>query len=247
MLNDEVQTAKNMVEHSSQGGAELILHSPELKDSLKKIADILLVLGLHAPSKSLNQQLDLLSSWERDQVGVSESDLLELANTLLYVEGTIAGLVRSNLSDGKIAELNALTRDEAMANNQLASAERLVIEEAEAGLMLVKRALNTFADSNFDKAHIRNITSSLDSVRGGLFVLGFVRASNIVAASIQFVDNMLLSQDLHPAIGHLLETFADAIISLEYYIDAIKMVKDADTSVLGVAEESLSALGFNVS
>jgi len=43
-----------------------------------------------------------------------------------------------------------------------------------------------------------------------------------------------------------LETFADAIISLEYYLDALKLNKNADTSVLQIGEESLQALGYPV-
>ena len=43
-----------------------------------------------------------------------------------------------------------------------------------------------------------------------------------------------------------LETFADAVISLEYYLDAVKTDKKADDSVLEVAEESLEALGHAV-
>jgi hypothetical protein len=33
---------------------------------------------------------------------------------------------------------------------------------------------------------------------------------------------------------------------LEYYLDSVKLDKNADTSVLQVAEESLQALGFEV-
>lgn len=77
-------------------------------------------------------------------------------------------------------------------------------------------------------------------------MLGLPRAAKVLAGCMRFVEDDLLASDQHPAVQHLLETFADAVISLEYYLDAIKLDKAADTGVLQIAEESLQALGFNV-
>ena len=246
VLTDEIHSTKNILERAAQSGAELLSESPELVDTLKKVADILSVVGLVTPSNSLKQEIEKISAWQSSQAPVSADELLVVADTLLYVESTIAGLKNANLSDEKVAQINALARDVAMSNNQIAEAEKIVIDEAESGLALVKRALSAFAESNYDKAHIRNIPGTLDSVRGGMFVLGLPRAANVLAASMRFVEEDLLSGDQHPAVQHLLETFADAVISLEYYLDSLKLDKQADTSVLQIAEESLQALGYSI-
>lgn len=246
VLTDELHSTKNILERAAQGGAELLSESPELLDTLKKVADILAIVGLVAPSNSLKQEIVKITDWQANRTPVSPDELLVVADTLLYVESTIAGLSNANLSDEKVAQINALSRDAAMANNQIAEAEKIVIDEAEAGLVLVKRALSAFAESNFDKGHIRNIVGTLDSVRGGMFLLGLPRAAKVLAGCMRFVEEDLLANDQHPAVQHLLETFADAVISLEYYLDAIKLDKNADTSVLQIAEESLQALGYNI-
>jgi len=246
VLTDELHSTKNILERAAQGGAELLSESPELLDTLKKVADILAIVGLISPSNSLKQEIVKIADWQANRTPVSPDELLVVADTLLYVESTIAGLSNANLSDEKVAQINALSRDAAMANNQIAEAEKIVIDEAEAGLVLVKRALSAFAESNFDKGHIRNIVGTLDSVRGGMFLLGLPRAAKVLAGCMRFVEDDLLANDQHPAVQHLLETFADAVISLEYYLDAIKLDKNADTSVLQIAEESLQALGYNV-
>lgn len=246
VLTDELHSTKNILERAAQGGAELLGESPELLDTLKKVADILAIVGLVAPSNSLKQEIAKISGWQTNNTPVSSDELLIVADTLLYVESTIAGLSNANLSDEKVAQINALSRDAAMANNQIAEAEKIVIDEAEAGLVLVKRALSAFAESNYDKGHIRNIVGTLDSVRGGMFLLGLPRAAKVLAGCMRFVEEDLLANDQHPAVQHLLETFADAVISLEYYLDAIKLDKNADTSVLQIAEESLQALGYTV-
>lgn len=246
VLRDELHSTKNILERAALGGAELLNETPELLETLKKVADILKVVGLVSPSNSLKVEIEKLTRWKTTRAQIAPDELIAVADTLLYVESTIAGLSNANLSDEKVAQINALSRDAAMANNQIAEAEKIVIDEAEAGLVLVKRGLSSFVESNYDKNHISNIAGTLDSVRGGMFVLGLPRAAKVLAGCMSFVEHELMQNEQHPAIQHLLETFADAIISLEYYLDSIKLDKKADTNVLQIAEESLQALGHKV-
>ena len=246
VLTDELHSTKNILERAAQSGAESLSESPELLETLKKIADILAIVGLVSPSNSLKQEIEKISHWQTTSAVVSPADLVSVADTLLYVESTIAGLGKTNLSDEKLAKINALSRDDVMANNQLAEAEKLVIDEVESGLAMVKRALSAFSESNYDKAHISNISATLDSVRGGTFVLGLSRAAKVIAGCIKFIDESLMEDEQQAAIQHMMDTFADAIISLEYYLDNVKVDKNADTDVLRIAEESLEALGYKV-
>jgi hypothetical protein len=246
VLTDELHSTKNILERAAQSGAESLSESPELLETLKKIADILAIVGLVSPSNSLKQEIEKISQWQTTGVVVSPADLVSVADTLLYVESTIAGLGKTNLSDEKLAKINALSRDDVMANNQLAEAEKLVIDEVESGLSMVKRALSAFSESNYDKAHISNISATLDSVRGGMFVLGLSRAAKVTAGCIKFIDESLMEDEQQAAIQHMMDTFADAIISLEYYLDNVKADRNADTDVLRIAEESLEALGYKV-
>lgn len=246
VLSDELRSTKNILERAAQGGPELINDSPELLETLKKVAEILAVVGLVSPSNSLKQEIERIAHWQQTKAAVTADELLGVADTLLYVESSISGLGKINLSDEKLAHINALSRDDVMANSQIAEAEKLVIEEAESGLAMVKRALSAFIESNYDKGHIKNIIGTLDAVRGGMFVLGLPRAAKVVAGCLQFIDESLLQNEQQAAVQHMLETFADAIISLEYYLDSIKLDKNADTSVLQIAEESLEALGYKV-
>lgn len=246
VLTDELHSTKGILERAAQSGAELLDESPELLDTLKKIADILAIVGLVSPSNSLKQEIEKIQRWQASGEAMSSAELLGVADTLLYVESTIAGLGKTNLSDEKLAQINALSRDDVMANNQIAEAEQLVINEVESGLAMVKRALSAFAESNYDKAHIANISATLDSVRGGMFVLGLPRAAKVIAGCMKFIDESLMEDEQQAAIQHMMDTFADAVISLEYYLDNLKVDKKADTDVLRIAEESLEALGYKV-
>ncbi len=246
VLKDELNTIKDVLERASQSGIEGITDFEELIGNLEKVAEILAVVGLVAPSSALKDETKKVKEWKNKPDSVDAKSMIDLADTVLYVESTISGLEMSNLSDEKLTRANSIARKEVIASSQLAEAEMVVLKEAESGLSLVKRALNSFAESNYDRGHIKNVAATLNSVRGGMAVLSLKRASKVVAACVDFVENTLLHNDQPAALQHLLETFADAVIGLEYYLDAVKSDKDAGDDVLEVAEESLEALGHPV-
>ena len=246
VLKDELRTTKDILENASEAGITSLDDCGELIATLGKVADILAVVGLSAASNTLKEEIVKIEAWRNDSDGVDAKALLDVADALLYVESTVSGLEMLNLSDEKLAKVNSLTRREVIAASQLFEAELLVVKEAESGLALVKRALSSFSDSNYDRGHIQNVGATLNSVRGGMIVLNLPRAAAVVVCCIEFIDGSLMQSEQPAALRQLLETFADAIIGLEYFLDAVRTDKDADDGVLEIAEESLQALGYRV-
>ncbi|MGH1374612.1 MAG: pilus assembly protein [Cellvibrionaceae bacterium] len=246
VLTDELRAIKEILENASQASDKGMGEYDELAAHLAKVADILGVVGLVSASNTLKEEITRIEGWIASGEPADGKDLIDVADSLLYVESTVSGLENLNLSDEKLSQANSLARKEVIASSQLAEAENVVFVEAEAGLALVKRALNSFAESNYDHGHIRNVGATLTTVRGGMIMLNLDRASRVIAACVEFIDQTLLVNDQPVAIQQLLETFADAIIGLEYYLDAIKNDRSSDDSVLAIAEESLQALGHRV-
>ncbi|UZJ45472.1 pilus assembly protein [Marinimicrobium sp. C6131] len=247
VLKDELRSTKNILERAAQGGTELLRESPELLETLKKVADILSVVGLISPSNSLKEEIQKIQRWQKSDETIDPEELLAVADTLLYIESSVSGLGKMNLSDERLAKLNATSRDEIIANSQLAEAEELVLEEAESGLAMIKRALTSYAESNYDVGHIKNVATTLNTIRGGMILLNRPRSAAVLHSCSQFIEESLLKSEQPAAVRHMLENFADAIISLEYYIDSLRQDRNTDDSVLQVAEESLAALGYPVS
>ena len=175
---------------------------------------------------------------------MSETVLDETAKTLLFIESTTVSLQNAKLSTDRLAAANEVAQREVVALSELAQAEHVVLKESEAGLNLTKRALNSYSESDYESGHIRNLNKILGGVRGGMIMLDHERAAAAVSSCVQFVDDVLMQPDLPPAVKELLETFADAVISIEYYIDTAMSAPKADESVLRLAEDSLAALGF---
>ena len=121
-----------------------------------------------------------------------------------------------------------------------------MIAEAQASIALVKRAITAYVDANFDVAHISNVGVSLNTVRGGLYILGYARAAEVVKKCSAFVAAHVQESNSGEQRHQLLETLADAVIGLEYYLIELDVSRDVNEDILRVAEDSLLALGYAV-
>ncbi len=242
VLQTEVSSIKNLLETAAQG-MRIIDDVKGFYGSLAKIAETLAIVGLVGPSSILKEELKGIEHWDAEQE-ITEEELQRVAKTLLYVDSAISNL--ETHSAGKGENLAKVSQNEMIASTELAQAERIVFAECEAGISLTKRAITSFSESDFDAGHISNIAKTLNTVRGGLLMLRCERAARVMDRCVEFVEEILLEGE-HPAeINELLETFADAIISVEYFFDTAPSPSRLDESVLQVAEESLAALGYPV-
>ena len=246
-LKIELRAVKESIEFASESrDASTIDSYDEIIVSATKIRDILDVVGLKSAAQTMRQQVDTIKSWQNVGEQADPSDLLDVADAFIYVESVLDSIEKRNFSDEKLIEINGLSRKQMIINSNLADAQLVVLEEAEAGLIMVKRALNSYADSSYDRVHIKNVTKTMNSVRGGMIVLELPRAAAVVASCIQFIEGSLLATNQPAALEHMLETFADALICLEYYLDCLKVDKTTSPDTLIIAEESLAALGYGV-
>ena len=246
VLQVELANTKKVLENASQSSVQKIDDLDGFAGALQKIAEILAIVGFAAPSKTLKEELSRIEKWRDANTEISLDELDEAANTLLYVESSIANIELNQLSNEELDQANKVAQREIIASGELAEAKRIVISEALAGLSLTKRALSSFSESNFDTGHIRNIIKTLDSIRGGMVMLKNQRAVNVLTRCTEFVNDVLLAKDHPPALKELLETFADAVIAVEYYLNSATAMLVLDDSVLQLAEESLDALGYSV-
>lgn len=239
VFEEETESAKRMLELAAQ--AEDTAGFGELEELLTKLADILSVIGLCKPSAKLKEQAAKVAEISASDTAPSRDTLSEMADSLLQIESSVVSFKRQ--AGYKLVADASYETD--IADQQLAEAELIVLKEAENGLIVVKRALSAFSESNFDRVHIANVSKTLAMIKGGMLVMHKNRCAQVVELSERFVEKELMAQE-HPAVlQQLLETFADSIISLEYYITALQTDKNTDDSILQIAEDSLNALGVN--
>ena len=241
-LEEELTGVRRMLDDVEMIAVTDLEGDDGLIGSLQRIASTLQLLNFKRLSDGLRSALQEYHSSSGAGGQVAGAALQKLTGQVLQVDSTIRALRQSSSID--VDEFGHA--DISLERSQLADAEMAVLREAEAGLSLIKRALGSYAESHFDHGHIRNVSTTLNSVRGGLVVLSLSRAAVIVERLVAFVETVMEQRDVAPGIEQSLEIFADAIISLEYYLGEVKMHRNADLQSLNLAVESLDALGYPV-
>lgn len=243
-LRDELHTAKETLEIGAQNQGLLDTDLLPLHQTLTRIADTLKVLNLNAPALVLSQQLPAVDRWRGRSGQVPLEEFQQLAEALLFVESCLSALARHQLDPSDLLAFDTARRDDIIAASHLAEAKAIVIQEAQGSISMTKRAIVAYVESGFDRTHIANVTTTLHTVRGGLAALGYGRAAAVVRGCAAFVEqHQNERRQASPETQQSLETLADALVSLEYYLVELEAGDQADKT-LALAEESLAALGF---
>ena len=201
---------------------------------LSQVADTMGVLGLGIPRKVIQDQVDILSRMVNED-RYDGNVLMDVAGSLLYAEATLAGMTQE-----KPATVSTSNVPEA----DLAGAHQAVIQEARSGLEQAKDAIVDYIASQWDTRCLVPVPDVLASVRGGLAMIPLERAAQQVAAASQYVEQELLSGRAEPA-WQSLDTLADAIAGVEYYLE--RLLDDQQSQgdvILDVVDESLNRLGY---
>ncbi|MDH4582324.1 response regulator [Pseudomonas sp. BN415] len=220
------------VRSDRSGVAEL----DSLLPPLKQIADTLAVLGFGQPRKVILDQIDVIHGLSLGQREPSDAVLMDVAGALLYVEATLAGMV-GPAEEGSAEESHLPTTD-------VAQIHQLVIKEARNGLEQAKDAIIEFIASQWNHEHLARVPELLTQARGGLAMIPLPRAAALLEACNRYIQEQLLARKAVPN-WQSLDTLADAITSVEYYLERLSEDHAAQGDmILDVAEESLDTLGY---
>jgi len=228
-LKEDISAIKESVDQVARGGA---FSSKELYARLKKVADIYVMVGLTSPANVLRGQADIVGGWA-DNAAPNHDDLLNIADVVLYAESALARLLQGFSNKDLEGENKAF-------QVQLYEARVVLIDESESGLALAKRAISAYMDSEGDMLHLSNVVSTLVGVRGALVFLNSSDAATIVSRIIVFIQRDLLENGALIDSAQL-ELFADALSSLEFYLEGLLSSRE-NMDILKLAVHSLNSL-----
>ncbi len=235
VLQDELAHVKDsldMMARGAQGGRESY---ETMADSLVRTSQTLVMLGLLDSSKAMREQGEQVRQWAGEP---TEAALHALVDTLLGVENAVAGLVKQVTPGVEVAVNNSR-----ISVHQLDEARALLVAESRSGLSLAKRAVSSYLESNRDLMHLANVPATLQSVAGGLSFLMIERGADVLRSCALFIDQKMLNTEQQPGMAEL-ETLADAISSVDYYLESLEANKPIGESILDIAEESVAELGY---
>ncbi|WP_197482905.1 Hpt domain-containing protein, partial [Oleiphilus sp. HI0128] len=209
----------------------------ELVPQLTQIANTMAVLGLGVARKLVLEQISRIEEIAESSEPASDQVLMDMAGALLYVEANLSSL--SDAREQSEEEQNEFV----VPAEHFESAHNAVIYESRNGLEQAKNSIVNFIASQWDHAEIEDVPDLLDSIRGGLQIIPLTQAAKLLESCSTYIRDSLLS-DKHIPDWQQLDRLADAITSIEYYMERLSEGAQDNDGILKVAEESVSKLGF---
>lgn len=242
-LNEELAKLKDQLDLFVR--AEL-RQNDELEDllpGLKQVANTLAVLGLGIPRKVVNEQIELVERLSAQADAVDDGTLMDIAGALLYVEASLAGLDSDRYQEAGDSADGEQTIN--LGGRELSEASGALLRESRNTLEQVKTAIVNFIASQWDVREIEHVPGLLHSIRGGLSLVPLDRVADMLGSAERYITDVLLGGRQVPDWKQL-DTLADAVTSIEYYLERLAEGISDNDSILHVAEESLASLGFPV-
>jgi chemosensory pili system protein ChpA (sensor histidine kinase/response regulator) len=221
-----------------------------LAETLGRTADTLAMLGLGDLRKVIQKQVTQLNHFIESAENPADDALMETASALLYVESSLDNIQSTQRAhtEDEAPDLAVHDGEDSVvllpASEQIQIAN-LVIKEAKEVLADVKEGFNAFAVEPGQFDAINDAPAKLAQIQGALAVMNLNRAANLLGAANAFIREDVIAAQVKPTTDQL-DTLADAITSIEYYLEAIEEGRGQPDGVLAVAEISVEQLGHPV-
>lgn len=207
-----------------------------------KLEKILQMVGLNGAAMSLQRKLQMMSQWTAPD-SVQPDELLQLADSVIYIEGLVASMEQGHHSEAQSA---GLSDEEIYARHQLIEASIVVRDECRNTLAQAKRAIGNYVEAAGDVNQLDQLTDNLNIVRGALWFIGEQRTAQLIQQCNQYISLNLL-QALSMPSEQAMQTLAEALTGIEYYLESSGPLQQGDDSnLLDTVASNLQQLGLQV-
>lgn len=241
-LQEELNQLKDKLDIVERGIEPDIAELSTIAASLESLSNTLLMLDLKQLSGLAKNQAGKLRLWEAEQRLPSSDELYVLADAVLSIEEAAMQMVTRGITSetDALAGVKVSDREQSPYRRE---AMIVVADEARGALILAKRAITAFIESDYDKMHLANLPATLHSIWGGFVMLDDPDAANVLQRVAVCIQEKLLDEREPPSVS-VLEALADALTSFEYYIESIGTRDDRNMDLLKLAESSLDDVGL---
>ncbi|MDY6798229.1 MAG: chemotaxis protein [Pseudomonadota bacterium] len=240
-LQEELNQLKDKLDIIERGIEPDLTELASIADALERLANTLMMLDLQRLAGHARQEVEKLRRWEKENRLPVDRELYELADSVLGIEDAVMQMVTRGITSETDALAGARIRPE--ESTYLREAMFVVADEARSALTLAKRAVTAFIESDYDKLHLANLPATLHSIWGGLQMVNDPDAAAVLARVAVSIQERLLDAREAPD-NQVLEALADALTSLEYYIESIGKREESNPDLLKLAASSLDDVGL---
>ncbi len=245
-IREDLAGVKDALDLFLRSDARVVEELAPQAEVLRRVADTLGMLGMGMPRKVIQDQEAIVNRIRGGELEASEERLMEIAGSLLYAESCLQGLVESRITarNQDVQPSNATSMQ--LPASEMREIGQTVLREVSAGINHAKEAIVAFIDSPWDHQLLVDVPQQFNQVRGAIQMLGMDPVSRLLDSISRYVDTRLLADRITPDQSEL-DALADAISSVEYFLEARLDDRAPAPSLLDVASRSVATLGFAVS
>ncbi len=204
-------------------------------NELRAVSDTLGVMGLGVARGIVAKQREALSEVVAGSRIIDDNLLLDIAGSLLYVDASL---------DDQVAHLGANEEGtEDAASVETRRTVEVLAHEAIANFTAARESFVAFIETNWDHARLAEVPRLLEEVSGALRMLELSQPAEYLHAVSHYIQNELIARQRVPS-GRQLDTLADAMASLEYYLEALRDRRSGREEILDITRSSLETLHY---
>lgn len=201
--------------------------------SLRRIADALAVLGFQQPRRAILDQMSTVQALAQEQSDLDDASVLDAAGALLYVEGTLAGMVGPQERAADATQV---------APTELERIHHLAIEEALTALERIEQSISECLEGGWVVSRLAQVPTQLLELRSALAMVRPEALLQLLGALERYAHERLLPATERPA-ARVLETLADALCAIEWMLRRWMVdPREAEEALLASARHALAGL-----
>jgi chemosensory pili system protein ChpA (sensor histidine kinase/response regulator) len=205
-------------------------HLDWLKMKLSQVADTLAMLNVTQLRQEITDSIAVVIDLQQDQSLFSE----KMSSVHIRVS-TVAKELEETLVNKQLpSEVTA---------RQFSQEDDLTLQESRNGLEEAKDAVVNYIATQWNIKNLQPVPSILREVGEKLLQLSLAAPAEILSASANYIEMTMIHQSSQPEWKQL-DSLADVITSIDYFLEVLSLTKEEDFSVLAGAENGLLSLGL---
>src|SRR5437660_10934213 len=234
-IREDLSKVKDVLDIFVRRGAGQPNELASQAELLRKIGDTLGVLGLGELRASVQSETERLRKIVEGTLKADESTLVEIAAALIGVEvkldDSLVGMILP-----KDAQLPRAAEDTESQQVQAA-----VLRECIVNLARIKDAITQSVGGTLDAAGLDSWPDLMRGLKAGLLLLGKARAVEVIEA-ITVQLKRVMQPGIHVLPPGYIDRLADAIVSVEYYMETLQAGRSDPWYMLDNAQACVQAL-----
>ncbi|MBS0380449.1 MAG: Hpt domain-containing protein [Proteobacteria bacterium] len=239
-IREDLAKVKDVLDIFVRRGAGQPQELASQVDLLRKIGDTLGVLGLGDLRAKVQFETERLAKIVAGSLRADEQTLVEIAATLIGVE--------DRLDESLVGMILPKDRDAGLApageDSEFQQVQSAVLRECIVNLARIKEAITQSVGGTLDAAGLDSWQDLMRGMKAGLLLLGKARAVDVIEA-ITTQLKRVMQPGVHVLPPGFIDRLADAIVSVEYYMETLQagrsdpwyMLDNAQVCVRALAEQ----------